>query len=84
MLQQELLEDVGEFGEGGVALLVELDQLGGPQPVVHVEADVHADVGLAVGHLDDGHLHETTRERLLSSDMAKLCVKFDMIEPILV
>ena len=66
MLQQELLEDVGEFGEGGVALLVELDQLGGPQPVVHVEADVHADVGLAVSHLDNGHLQQQPESFLLS------------------
>ena len=56
VLEEELLEDVGEFGEGGVALLVQLDQLGGAQPVVHVEADVHADLRLAVGHLHDRHL----------------------------
>ena len=58
VLEEELLEDVGELGEGGVALLVELDQLGGAQPVVHVEADVHADLRLAVSHLHDRHLRE--------------------------
>ena len=64
MLQEELLEDVGKFGEGGVALLVELDQLGGAQTVVHVEADVHADVRLAVRHLHDGHLQNSTKPQL--------------------
>ena len=61
VLQQELLEDVGEFRQGRVPLLVELDQLGGPQPVVHVEADVHADVGLAIRHLHYGNLQESER-----------------------
>ena len=56
VLEEELFEDVGEFGEGGVALLVQLDQLGGAQPVVHVEADVHADLRLTVSHLHDRHL----------------------------
>ena len=82
VLQEELLQDVGEFRQGGVALLVELDQLGGPQPVVHVEADVHADVGLAVSHLDYGHLRQASNESPIisrSSIATKLPHKLDQL-----
>lgn len=64
-LKKKLLENIDEFGEGGEELLEELDELRGADAVVHVVADVHLDVGLAVRHFDDGDLKDSL-EKLLT------------------
>ena len=55
-LQEELFKDVDELGQGGEGLLVELDELGRPEAVGHVEADVHLDPGYSVRQLHDWDL----------------------------
>ena len=55
-LKEELLEDEDELGEDRVASLVLFDELSAPHSIVHVEADVHLHLRVAVGQLHDRHL----------------------------
>lgn len=52
-LQQELFQHQHQLGEHRVFSLEVLDQLGRLHPGLHVEGDVHLDLGFPVGQLDD-------------------------------